>query len=104
PSHRKEMTFTAILGHLRSVARRNPVLAVVEDIHWADPTTLELLEKQVDTIEPLPILLIVTTRPEVRAPWATRPHVTIQMLGGLHHRQAVSLVDEGVGGGAFRAE
>src|ERR1043166_4479347 len=82
PRHRKDMTFTAVLGHVRAFARRNPVIAVVEDIHWADPTTEELLEKQVDTIESLPILLIVTTRPEVRPPWAARPHVTIQMLGG----------------------
>jgi hypothetical protein len=98
PPNRKEMTFAAILRHLRAFARRNPVLAVVEDIHWADPTTWELLEKQVDTIEPLPILLVVTARPEVRPPWATRPHVTTQVLGGLHQRQAVSIVSEIVGG------
>jgi class 3 adenylate cyclase len=104
PRHRKEMTFAAILGHMRAFARRNPVLAVVEDIHWADPTTWELLEKQVDTIEPFPILLIVTTRPEVRPPWATRPHVTIQILGGLHHRQAVSIVNEVVGDGSLPVE
>ena len=97
PRHRKEMTFTAVLGHMRAFARKNPVLTVVEDIHWADPTTGELLEKQVDTIESLPVLLIITTRPEVRPPWAGRPHVTIQMLGGLHHRQAVSIVNEVAG-------
>ena len=104
PRHRKDMTFTAILEHLRAFARKNPVLAVVEDLHWADPTTWELLEKQVDTIESLPILLIVTTRPEVRPPWAARPHVTIQMLGGLHHRQAVSIVNEVVGDDSLPAD
>jgi class 3 adenylate cyclase/tetratricopeptide (TPR) repeat protein/energy-coupling factor transporter ATP-binding protein EcfA2 len=97
PRHRKEMTFAAILGHIGAFARRNPVLAVVEDIHWADPTTCELLETQVDSIERLPILLIVTTRPEVRLPWVARPQVTIQMLGGLHHRQAISVINEIVG-------
>jgi len=104
PRHRKEMTFAAILGHVSAFARRNPLLAVVEDIHWADPTTGELLEAQVDTIERLPILLIVTTRPEIRPSWATRPQVTIQMLGGLHHRQAVSIINEIAGDESFPVE
>jgi class 3 adenylate cyclase len=104
PRHRKEMTFAAILAHIRAFARRNPVLAVVEDIHWADPTTGELLEAQIDMIEALPILLIVTARPEVRPAWATRPHVTVQMLGGLHHRQAASIVNEVVGDASLPAD
>jgi len=97
PRHRKEMTFAAILGHFRAFARRNPVLAVLEDIHWADPTTSELLETQIESIERLPILLIVTARPEVRPPWIARPHVTTQILGGLHQRQAISVINEIVG-------
>lgn len=104
PRHRKERTFAAILAHITALAQRNPLLAVVEDIHWADPTTGELLEAQIDMIEALPILLIVTARPEVRPPWATRPHVTIQMLGGLHHRQAVSIVSELVGDTSLPAD
>ncbi|MBV9556435.1 MAG: AAA family ATPase, partial [Pseudolabrys sp.] len=104
PRHQKEMTFNAILAHMRAFARKKPVLSVVEDVHWADPTTWELLERQVDTIESLPILLIVTMRPEARPPWASRPHVTTQMLGGLHHRQAVSIVNEVVGTESLPAE
>ena len=104
PRHQKEMTFNAILGHMRTFARKNPVLSVVEDIHWADPTTGELLERQVDAIESMPMLLIVTTRPEVRPSWASRPYVTTQMLGGLHHRQAVSIVTEVVGDESLPAE
>jgi class 3 adenylate cyclase/tetratricopeptide (TPR) repeat protein len=94
PRHRKEMTFAAILRHISAFARRNPVIAVVEDIQWADPTTGELLELQIDSIEDLPILLLVTTRAEAHPAWATRPHVTIQVLGGLHHRQARSIINE----------
>jgi class 3 adenylate cyclase/energy-coupling factor transporter ATP-binding protein EcfA2 len=104
PRQRKDMTFAAILAHVTALAQRNPLLAVVEDIHWADPTTGELLEAQIDTIEALPILLIVTARPEVRPAWASRPHVTIQMLGGLHHRQAVSIVNEVVGDASLPVE
>jgi class 3 adenylate cyclase len=104
PRQRKEMTFAAILRHFNAFAQRSPVIAVVEDIHWADPTTGELLEVQVDAIEELPILLLVTTRPEVRPPWATRPQVTIQMLGGLYHRHAVSIINEVVGEKSLPAE
>src|SRR5262249_7329626 len=80
------------------------VIAVVEDIQWADPTTGELLGVQVETIESLPILLLVTTRAEVRPSWATRPQVTIQVLGGLHHRQAMSIINEVVGASALPTE
>jgi class 3 adenylate cyclase len=104
PRDRKEMTFAAILRHLSALAQRNPVIAVLEDIQWADPTTGELLEVQIDTIERLPILLLVTTRAEVRPPWATRPQVTIQVLGGLHHRQAVSIINDVVGAASLPAE
>jgi len=104
PRHRKELTFAAILRHFGAFARRQPVVAVVEDIHWADPSTCELLEAQIETIERLPVLLIVTARPEVRPPWATRPQVTMQMLGGLHHRQAVSIVTGVAGVNSLPAE
>jgi class 3 adenylate cyclase len=104
PRHRKEMTFAAILRHITAFARRKPVIAIVEDIQWADPTTGELLELQIDSIESVPILLLVTTRAEARPPWATRPQVTIQVLGGLHNRQAMSIINEVRGAAALPAD
>jgi class 3 adenylate cyclase len=104
PRRRKEMTFAAILRHVGAFAAQNPVIQVVEDIHWADPTTGELLEVQIDAIERMPILLLVTARPEVRPPWATRPQVTIQILGGLYHRQAVSIINDVTGAKSLPAE
>jgi class 3 adenylate cyclase len=97
PRHQKEMTFAAILRYLAAFARRTPLLAVLEDIHWADPTTRELLDAQIEAVERLPMLLIITTRPEPPPSWATHPVVTVQMLGGLHHRQAASLINEVTG-------
>jgi len=97
PRHQKEMTFAAILRYLAAFARRTPLLAVIEDIHWADPTTRELLDAQIEAVERLPMLLIITTRPEPPPSWATHPVVTVQMLGGLHHRQAASLINEVTG-------
>jgi class 3 adenylate cyclase len=97
PRKRKEMSFAAILRHLGRLAKEAPVLAVFEDIHWADPTTRELLDIMVETIERLPILLMITTRPDMRPSWVIRPQVTAQLLGSLAHRDAVSLIGKVAG-------
>jgi class 3 adenylate cyclase len=94
PQRRKEMTFTAILRLLEALARRSPILAVLEDVHWADPTTLDLLVLLVEAVERLPMLLIVTTRPGLYPAWSSRPTVTVQQLNGLDRRMSASLVKE----------
>jgi class 3 adenylate cyclase len=104
PRHQKEMTFAAILRYLAALARRTPLLAVLEDIHWADPTTRELLEAQIEAVERSPMLLVITSRPDPPPSWATHPVVTVQMLGGLHHRQAASLINEVTGAHALPAD
>jgi hypothetical protein len=63
---RKEKTLTALLAQLEGLAARQPVLMVVEDTHWSDPTTLELLDLTVDRSASLPVLLLITYRPEPR--------------------------------------
>ena len=78
-------------------------MAVLEDIHWADPTTLELLDLLIEAIRPLRVLLVITARPEVRPAWAGRPHVTVQMLSGLDDRTAATLVKQVAGGGPAAA-
>jgi predicted ATPase len=79
---------------MESLARQAPVLAVVEDIHWADPTTLDLLDPLVAMIEQMSMLLVVTARPEMQPIWADRPEVTVQVLNGLSRRQAVRMIRE----------
>ena len=54
---------------LAGLARQHPVLMIMEDAHWADPTSLEVFGRTVDQIKTLPVLLIVTFRPEFNAPW-----------------------------------
>jgi class 3 adenylate cyclase len=92
PQRRKEMTFAALLRLFDGFARQGPVLAELEDIHWADPTTLDLLDLLIERTEHLPMLLVITTRPEVQPVWATRPHVTVRVLGGLNRRMAACLI------------
>jgi class 3 adenylate cyclase len=98
PHRRKTMTFAVILRQIEALARQQPTLAVLEDIHWADPTTLELLDLLIEAIRPLRVLLVITARPEVRPAWAGRPHVTVQMLSGLDDRTAATLVKQVAGG------
>ena len=70
---------------------------IVEDAHWVDPTSLEMFGRAVDQIRTLPVLLIVTFRPEFNAPWAGRSHVTSLALNRLGEREAASIIARIVG-------
>ena len=91
PQRRREVTLAAILRQFSMLSSKGPLLAVFEDIHWADPTTLDLLDQLAAAAEHLPELLIVTTRRE-QPPWVSRPHVSVQLLSGLNRREAIALV------------
>jgi class 3 adenylate cyclase/tetratricopeptide (TPR) repeat protein len=92
PHRRRERVFGAILGYLASVAQQSPTLLIVEDMHWADPTTCDLLELQVDAIPAMRMLIVVSTRPEYQPSWVAHPQVTVRLLGRLHYRDARSLI------------
>ena len=65
---------------------------IVEDAHWVDPTSLEVFGRTVDRIKTLPVLLIVTFRPEFNAPWAGRSHVTTLALNRLGERETAAII------------
>jgi class 3 adenylate cyclase len=92
PRRRRELLFEALLRQLGALARANPVLAIFEDAHWIDPTSRELLDLMVDRVRHLPVVLIITFRPEFEAPWGGQPHVTNLSLNRLGGRDAVALV------------
>ena len=69
-----------------------------EDVHWADPTTLELLTLTVERLQSLPILLLITFRPDFQPPWTGQPHVTMLTLNRLSQRDRAALVDHITGG------
>jgi predicted ATPase len=81
------------LHQLEGLARRNPVLMVFEDAHWIDPTSRDLLDLTVDRIRRLPVLLLVTFRPEFQPPWTDQPHVTTVALNRLGERDGSLLVE-----------
>jgi len=97
PHRKKEVIFAAILRRLEWEARKTPLLLKLEDIHWADPTTTELLSSLVESLERLPIMLVVTRRPSVEPSWTGRPQVTVQVLPAFNQRHGASLIKEVVG-------
>ena len=101
PQRKREMLFEALLHQLEALARSRPVLMVVEDAHWTDPTTRELMDLTIDRIRRLPVLLIVTFRPEFQQGWGGQPHVTILALNRLGERDVTALARELAGNARY---
>ena len=74
PQSRKEKTLLALLAQLERLAATQPVLVIFEDVHWIDPTSLELLTVTVDRVPQLRVLLLITARPEFVPPWPHYAH------------------------------
>ena len=81
PQQRRQRTLEALISQLTGLARQQPVLMIVEDAHWVDPTSLEVFGQTADRIRTLPVLLIVTFRPEFNAPWLGQTHAMSLTLG-----------------------
>ena len=104
PQRKKERTLEALTRQLEGLARRQPVVMVFEDAHWLDPTSRELLYLTVERVRGLPVLLIVTFRPEFQPPWTGQPQVTTLALNRLDRRDRTALVEQIAGGKALPAE
>ena len=104
PQRKKERTLEALIRQLEGLARRQPVVVVFEDAHWIDPTSRELLDLTVERIRSLPVLLIVTFRPEFQPPWTGQPQVTVLTLSRLDRRDRSALVAQIAGGKALPDE
>jgi class 3 adenylate cyclase len=97
PQRRKERTFEALFRQLEGLARHRPVLMVFEDVHWMDPTSLELLDLTVERVRRLPVLLLVTFRPEFTPPWVGQAHVATMAIPRLDRRDGAALVQQIIG-------
>jgi tetratricopeptide (TPR) repeat protein len=93
PQRKREMLFEAELHQLEALAKRRPVLMVFEDAHWIDPTSRELLDLTLDHVRQLPVLMVVTFRPEFQHVWDGRPQVTMLALNQLGGRDSAVLVE-----------
>ncbi|MGZ5202520.1 MAG: adenylate/guanylate cyclase domain-containing protein, partial [Telluria sp.] len=93
PQKRKEMTLAALLAQLEALSAQQPMFIIFEDVHWADPTSLELLTV---TLERLPlhrVLLLITARPEFVPTWPGHAHVTTVSLTRLNRHDGAALID-----------
>jgi class 3 adenylate cyclase/tetratricopeptide (TPR) repeat protein len=89
----KRRTLGALAGQLVALARIKPVYWLVEDVHWIDPTTRELIGLCLDRVRDLPIFALITFRPEFVPTWGHMPHVTGLTLNRLARRQCTELID-----------
>ena len=97
PEQRRQRTLEALTAQLAGLARQRPVLMIVEDAHWIDPTSLEVFGRTVDRIKTLSALLIVTFRPEFDAPWVGQSHVMSLTLNRLGEHEAAAIIARLVG-------
>jgi tetratricopeptide (TPR) repeat protein len=104
PQRKKERTLEALIRHLEGLTRRSPLLIVFEDVHWIDPTSRELLDLVVDRLRTLPALLIVTFRPEFKAPWTSQAQVTMLALSRFDRRDRTALITQIAGDKALPDE
>jgi predicted ATPase/class 3 adenylate cyclase len=98
PQKRREKTLRALVEQVEGLAARQPLLLAVEDTHWADPTSLELIELIIERASSLPLLAILTFRPEFVPPWVGRPQVTLISLNRLPRRLRAEMIAHVTGG------
>ena len=98
PERRKERTREALAALLAHAAREHPILAVVEDLHWADPSTLELLGALVEQVERARVLFVLSARPDFHPHWAEHPWLHRLSLERLSPELTAILVRESAGG------
>jgi predicted ATPase/class 3 adenylate cyclase len=104
PQRQKQKTQEALVAWLLAETAQQPVLAVWEDLHWADPSTLELLDVMLDHAPTTRLLLVLTTRPEFHPPWTPRSYVTQLTLPRLPRHQSEDMVLRVTGGKPMPAE
>jgi class 3 adenylate cyclase/tetratricopeptide (TPR) repeat protein/ABC-type transport system involved in cytochrome c biogenesis ATPase subunit len=104
PTQQRRRTLAALLDQFEGLARRQPILLVFEDAHWADATSLELLDLTVERIRQLPVLALLTFRPEFEPPWVGLPNVGTLTLGRLDRNDVENMVARVTGGRVLPAE
>lgn len=104
PQRQKDETIGLLVDLLAAIGRAQATVILFEDVHWADPTTLEVLGVLIDRTEKLPLLVLITYRPEYTPPWLSRTHVTLLALARLSRAQGASIVLRVSGGKPLPAD
>jgi predicted ATPase len=104
PQRKREKRLAGLLRRVEALAKSYPVLMVFEDAHWIDPTSRDFIDLVVERIRRLPVLLLVTFRPEFQPPWTDQPHVTALALNRLDERDGSLLVEQLAGNAGVSSE
>ncbi len=104
PERQRQKTLEAVVRLLLALAAHDPVLFIVEDVHWIDPSTLELLQLIVDQVPTAPVLMLLTFRPDFQPLWSHRAHITAVTVGRFTRKQTEVMVDQVTQGKALPAE
>ncbi len=92
PEELRRRRLAAIAAWVLAGARQQAIVLAFEDLHWADPTTLDLMKTLGERGAQAPLLIVATTRPEFRAPWATRSHHSVISLSPLGRAEIAKMV------------
>lgn len=98
PQRIKDETLRTLVDIALENARRRPSILVIEDVHWADPTNLEVLDLLIDRLRSVPLLTVLTHRPEFANRWASQGHVTSLALSKLTRQISIGLILKVTGG------
>ena len=104
PEQLRQRTLDTLVAWLLAEAERHPVLTAWEDLHWADPSTLEMLGLVLEQSPTVPMLHVLTFRPEFEQPWPRRSHMTPITLNRLERPQVEALITHRAGGKTLPAE
>lgn len=92
PTHQmRKRTLECLVGHVAAQSRQHPMLVVIEDAHWADPSMLDYAHELISAVENLPVLMAITYRPELERQWPARSYVTSIALDRVGRRQATRI-------------
>ena len=97
PAEQKERTITALIAMFSELSRSRPALALMEDVHWIDPSSLDVLGRLIDRLPSLRALAVITFRPEFIPPWASRSHVVSIPIAHFSQRQSAEMIDRVTG-------
>ena len=91
PQRQKDETLRALVDTVATIAQRHATVMLMEDVHWIDPTTIEILDQLIERSRTLPLLLLIAHRPEFKANW-TQPHVSSVPLSRLSRTQSATVI------------
>jgi class 3 adenylate cyclase len=103
PQQRRQKRLEALNAQLEAISKSSPLVMIFEDVHWIDPTSLEVLARAIDRTRMLAVLLIVTYRQEFEPPWIGLPHVTAVTVNRLGQKEIAALINRVAGNSALSA-